>query len=106
MKKIFGILVLTLAIAGSAYAHCGKCGGEADHKHAEGAAAHSGAGCPMHGDKNATLTEASAALQASNPDLAAKVKSIAENCCKKDAAKSEHPKSEHPAEHPSDHPAH
>lgn len=82
MKKVLGILVLTLAIAGSAYAHCGKCGVEGDHKHVEGAAAaHSGAGCPMHGEKNATLTEASAALQASNPDLAKKLSDMAANCC-------------------------
>jgi len=63
------------------------------------------AGCSLgdHEKHTATLIEASKALEASNPELAAKVKSIAENCCKKDAAKSEHPAasaSEHPSEHP------
>ncbi len=71
------------------------------------------AGCSLgdHEKHTATLIEASKALEATNPELAAKVKSIAENCCKTEAAKSEHPKSEHPksehpTEHPSEHPSH
>ena len=56
-------------------------------------------GCSLgdHEKHTATLMEASKVLETSHPDLAAKVKSIAENCCKTEAAKSEHPKSEHPA---------
>lgn len=72
------------------------------------------AGCPLakSGDHAATLAEASKALEVSHPELAAKVKAIADNCCKlglhdsdsKVAAASEHPaapSSEHPSEHPS-----
>ena len=71
------------------------------------------AGCPMSkpGDKASVLVEASKALEASNPELAAKVKAIADDCCKlglhdvdsKEASRSEHPvapASEHPSEHP------
>ena len=69
--------------------------------------------CPMtkKGDKASVLMDASKALEASNPELAAKVKAIADDCCKlglhdsKKASKSEHPaaaKSEHPS---SEHPA-
>ncbi len=63
------------------------------------------AGCPMSkdGDKASVLADASKALEASNPELAAKVKAIADDCCKlglcaghsKESAKSEHPH-EHP----------
>jgi len=67
--------------------------------------------CPMSksGDKASILMDASKALEASNPELAAKVKAIADDCCKlglhdsKQASKSEHPAapaSEHPSEHP------
>jgi hypothetical protein len=64
------------------------------------------AGCPLaeSGEHAATLTEAAKALEGTNPDLAAKVKGIADNCCKPaaKAAASEHPSSgsEHPTEHP------
>ena len=69
--------------------------------------------CPMtkSGDKASVLSDASKALEASNPELAAKVKAIADDCCKhnlhdvdsKESSKSEHPKAsstEHPSEHP------
>lgn len=70
------------------------------------------AGCPLGkpGDKASVLMDASKALEASSPELAAKVKAIADDCCKlglhdvdsKEVSKSEHPvaKSEHPTEHP------
>ena len=69
--------------------------------------------CPMSksGDNTSVLMEASAALEASNPELAAKVKAIADDCCKHnlhDVASKEAPKSEQPvakSEHPSEHPA-
>ncbi len=77
MKKLFAVMVLTLALAGSAFAHCGTCGvGDA-----KGGAAHSGAQCPMHGEKNAVLTEAAKALETSNPDLAAKLNDMSAKCC-------------------------
>ena len=68
--------------------------------------------CPMtkKGDKASVLMDASKALEASNPELAAKVKAIADDCCKlglhdvdSKESKSEHPtksSSEHPSEHP------
>lgn len=68
------------------------------------------AGCPMHksGDKASVLLEASKALEGSNPELAAKVKAIADDCCKlglHEAAASKASKSEHPSGHSSEHPA-
>ena len=75
------------------------------------------AGCPLakSGDDASTLMEASKALEASNPELAAKVKAIADDCCKlglhnshsEAASKSEHPaaaSSEHPSGGGSEHP--
>jgi outer membrane murein-binding lipoprotein Lpp len=63
------------------------------------------AGCPLaeNGEHKATLTAAAKALEASDPALAAKVKDIAETCCKAEAkaAAPEHPAhAEHPMEHP------
>ncbi len=62
--------------------------------------------CPIgkSGDKASVLNDAAKALEVSNPELAAKVKAIADDCCKlglHDAesnavSKSEHPVSEHP----------
>lgn len=80
MKSVISAVVLSLAIATSAFAHCGKCGMEGEHKQ-EAGAAHSGVQCPMHGEKNAVLTEAAAALEGSNPELAAKLKDFAAKCC-------------------------
>ncbi len=61
--------------------------------------------CPMtkSGDKASVLEDASKALEASNPELAAKVKAIADDCCKlglHDKASNEAAKSDHPNEHP------
>ena len=70
------------------------------------------AGCPLaeNGEHAATLTEASKALEASNPALAAKVKAIVDECCKpgSGAGAAKSAASEHPAaasEHPTEHPA-
>ncbi len=72
--------------------------------------------CPhsKSGDKASVLMEASTALEASNPELAGKLKAIADDCCKiglhdsaKDQAASEHPAapaSEHPTSGKSEHP--
>jgi len=72
--------ILSLGFASSALAHCGSCGVEGDHSK-KGGEVHAGAHCPMHGEKNAVLNEAAAALEASNPELASKLKDIATNCC-------------------------
>ncbi len=84
MRSVIAVVLGVFLLAGSAFAGGCSLGGHEKH--------------------TATLIEASKALEATNPELAAKVKSIAENCCKKDAAKSEHPAaggSEHPSsEHP------
>lgn len=84
MRLIFMLILGVFLLAGSAFAEC-----------------------PMSksGDKASVLVEASKALEASNPALAAKVKAIADDCCKlglhDGASKSEHPAaSEHPSEHP------
>ena len=77
MRNLFAVMVLSLVLAGHVYAHCGTCGvGEPKH-----AAAHSGAYCPMHGEKNAVLMDAAEALESSNPDLSAKLNDMASNCC-------------------------
>ena len=85
MKSLFGVVVLSLALVGSALAHCGKCGMEGEHSHAAedkaAAAVHSGEKCPMHAEKNATLLEAATALEASNAALSAKLKDLAAKCC-------------------------
>lgn len=82
MKKFIGVVVLSLALAGSAWAHCGMCGvgGEKAKGHAA-AGEHAGASCPMHGEKNATLLEAAGELEVSKPELAAKLKDMAAHCC-------------------------
>lgn len=89
MRSLFAFILGVFLLAGTAFAMC-----------------------PMSkpGDKASVLIDASKALEASNPELAAKVKAIADDCCKlglhdvdsKEAPKSEHPvaKSEHPSEHP------
>ncbi len=90
MRSIFALVLGVFLLAGTAFA-----------------------GCPLGkpGDKASVLVEASRALEASNPELAAKVKAIADDCCKlglHDAVSTEAPKSEHPvakSEHPSEHPA-
>lgn len=89
MRSLIALILGVFLLAGSAFAACPMC---------------------KPGDKASILVEASEALQASNPELAAKVKAIADDCCKlglhdvdsKEAVKSEHPmaKSEHPSEHP------
>jgi len=66
--------------------------------------------CPMgkSGDKASVLMEAATALEVSNPSLAAKVKAIADDCCKlglHDADSKKPLKHEHPAAHKSDHPS-
>jgi hypothetical protein len=77
MKKWFTVMVFSMALAGVAYAHCGKCGMDG----AEAGSAHSGVQCPMHAEKNTVLTDAAKALETSNPDLSAKLKDMAANCC-------------------------
>ena len=89
MRSLFALILGVFLLAGTAFAGCPMC---------------------KPGDKASVLAEASKALEASNPELAAKVKAIADDCCKlglhdidaKEAPKSEHPmaKSEHPSEHP------
>ncbi len=85
MRSLMVLVLGVFLLAGSAFA--GQCSLTESGEHA------------------ATLTEAAKALESTNPTLAAKVKDIADNCCKpaaKAAASehpsgSEHPKSEHPA---------
>ncbi len=89
MRSIVALILGVFLLAGSAFAACSL-------------------GKP--GDKASVLLDASKALEASNPELAAKVKAIADDCCKlglhdvdsKEAPRSEHPvaKSEHTSEHP------
>lgn len=67
MKKWISMLALMLALATPVLAED----------------AHSGAQCPMHGEKNAILTEAATALEGTNADLAAKLKDLAATCCGK-----------------------
>ena len=65
--------------------------------------------CPnaKSGDKASVLMDAATALEASNPELAAKVKAIADNCCKLGLhdGDSKESKSEHPAASSSEHPS-
>jgi len=111
VKRLFKVmLALIVAVpfvagfAGSSYAEH-PSGGE--HPAADSAAtcAHM-----KSGDKASVLMDASKALEASHPELAAKVKTIADDCCKlglhdapAQAAASEHPAGSS-SEHPSDHP--
>lgn len=86
---------MVLALSMPAFAHCGKCGMDGDHA-AEAAAAapadaaavapaaeaaHMGANCPMHAEKNKVLLDAAKALEGTNADLAAKLKDLAAKCC-------------------------
>ncbi len=77
MRKLFAVALLSLALAGPVYAHCGQCGVEGG----KDAAAHSGKQCPMHAEKNTVLSDAAKALETSNPGLSAKLNDMASKCC-------------------------
>lgn len=89
MRSLMALILGVFLLAGSAFAMCSLT---------------------KSGDKASVLLDASKALEASNPELAAKVKAIADDCCKlglhdvdSKESKSEHPtkpSSEHPSEHP------
>jgi hypothetical protein len=65
-KSLFLSLFGLMLVAGLAMANCGM-----DHDK----------GCPMHKEKNQVLTDASKALEQSNPELSGKLKDMADNCC-------------------------
>lgn len=74
MAVVFGVFLL----AGSAFAMCGTCGKGEACAHSKG------------DDKSSVLMTASKELEASNPELAAKVKAIAADCCKHQLHNEEH----------------
>ncbi len=91
MRSIVASILGVFLLAGTAF-----CGGGEQCAHLKS------------GDKASVLVDAAKALEASNPELAAKVKAIADDCCKlglHDAESKEASKSEHPAAASSEHPS-
>jgi hypothetical protein len=67
MRSLIAVVLGVFLMAGSAFAMCGTCGVTCEHG--------------KKGDNASVLNEASAALESSNPELAGKVKAIADKCC-------------------------